>query len=173
MEERQDLYAMVGNYSIPQADTKDCKRCHDAEFGTIIINGLCQDCRDMKILEKDLLMKVMILAQQSLSPIGYGKFEDVIDELIETRHIKAVLEYGELKLELNESPWSKNSFLRPCVGCYRNSINKYRDEYCQLKHWDNRNISEKNINGDRGHHVSGYTGFLHGKCKDRMVIKDA
>lgn len=168
MEERQDLYEMVGNYSIPQADTKDCKRCHNAEYGTIIINGLCQDCRDEKILEKDLLMKVMVLARESLSPLGYGRFEDVIDELMETRHIKAVLGYGELKLELN-NPVTP---LRPCVGCYRNSINKYRDEYCQLRHWDNRNISEKNIGTDRKHHITGYTGFLHGSCKDRMDIKE-
>ncbi len=168
MEERQDLYEMVGNYSIPQADIKDCKRCHNAELGTIIINGLCVECRDAKILEKDLLIKVMLLAQQSLSPIGYGKFEDFIDELIETRHIKSVLGYTELELELYKPLNSKESYSKPCVDCYRKSVSKDTNKskagyYCQKGLWDERGTGKTSEN----------VGLQHGKCKERMFIPEA
>lgn len=45
MEETRNI-ARVGNYSTEQAHPEDCNGCHSAKFATIIVDGLCLDCRE-------------------------------------------------------------------------------------------------------------------------------
>lgn len=43
MEETR-VIQRVGSYSTGQAERNDCKKCRDAVWGTVIIDGLCLDC---------------------------------------------------------------------------------------------------------------------------------
>ena len=46
MEETRTI-KRVGNYSTSQADQEDCKHCHNADYGTVIIDGLCLACYEI------------------------------------------------------------------------------------------------------------------------------
>jgi len=43
MNEETSVIKSVGR-PLEQATPEDCKKCHNAKIGTIIINGLCLDC---------------------------------------------------------------------------------------------------------------------------------
>jgi len=86
MEETRTI-KRVGNYSTMQGNPEDCTRCGNAQYGTIIIDGLCLDCFEEKILEKQTLMRIIDLAILSLGPDGWNHLELALDELIKTRHI--------------------------------------------------------------------------------------
>lgn len=90
MEEETRIITRVGNYSTAQASPEDCKRCHNAKYGTVIINDLCLNCRDQKVIEKGILEKVERMAEESLSPDGWNYLEIAFDEIKKNRHIKAV-----------------------------------------------------------------------------------
>jgi len=34
----------VGRYTVPVADNADCTVCHDADYGDVLINGVCGKC---------------------------------------------------------------------------------------------------------------------------------
>ena len=34
----------VGNYRYPQGEVTDCKICNNADWGDIVINGICGKC---------------------------------------------------------------------------------------------------------------------------------
>ena len=34
----------VGRYTVPSADNADCTVCHDADYGDVLINGVCGKC---------------------------------------------------------------------------------------------------------------------------------
>jgi hypothetical protein len=45
MSETKLSIIKVGNYSqSTSADPQDCKVCHDAKWGTVIIDGVCAEC---------------------------------------------------------------------------------------------------------------------------------
>lgn len=84
---RDRIIERVGNYSTCKAEPEDCQRCHNAAFATIIIDGLCLDCRDEKIPEGLILKQVEQMAEESLSPDGCQALEDAFEELRKNRHI--------------------------------------------------------------------------------------
>lgn len=43
MEETR-IIKHVGNYSYSQATPEDCEICHNAKYGTVLIDKLCLDC---------------------------------------------------------------------------------------------------------------------------------
>lgn len=43
MEETRSI-GFVGRYSFKQLSPEDCKKCKDAKWATVIIDGLCLDC---------------------------------------------------------------------------------------------------------------------------------
>ena len=85
--EESKIIKRVGNYSTSQASPGDCVKCHKAKFGTMIIDGVCLDCYEGKILERDIITKLLEIAIPSLDPNNFEQLEDIIDELRITRHI--------------------------------------------------------------------------------------
>lgn len=77
----------VGAYTTNQAEQNDCERCHDATWGTVLIDGLCLDCYVGKMKDKDLIRKFQTMCEESLCPETFERFEFVRDELLKTRHI--------------------------------------------------------------------------------------
>jgi len=51
MPEETRVIEIVGNYPKGQADT-DCIMCHNAKFGTVLVDGVCLDCMDILSVRK-------------------------------------------------------------------------------------------------------------------------
>ena len=77
----------VGNVSTSQAAPEDCQRCRNAAIETVIIDGLCLDCRDKKIPEGLILKQVELMGEESLSHDAIEALEYAFDELRTNRHI--------------------------------------------------------------------------------------
>ena len=80
-------FKIVGGYSVTQADIHDCVRCHDAKYATILIDGLCLDCHEKKVIEKDIIERFVFMAVESIDPDAFDKLEDVLEQLTKNRHI--------------------------------------------------------------------------------------
>ena len=44
MESTLDI-KIVGHYSMNQCEPADCMVCNDAPFGSVLIDGICAECR--------------------------------------------------------------------------------------------------------------------------------
>lgn len=86
-EEETRNIKVVGNYALGEAGSEDCDRCHNARFGSVIIDGICLACRDEKIIEKEVFIKLKRFASQSLSPDTFSNLIEILEELEVNRHI--------------------------------------------------------------------------------------
>ena len=89
MEDKRSI-RIVGNYRFTQAQPEDCLKCHNAKWATVLIDSICIDCYRKKVIEKEILEKVMLMAQQSLSPEKHENLAEAIEWLIKNRHLEMV-----------------------------------------------------------------------------------
>jgi len=48
-EEEKRNIRMVGHYSFRQVEPEACEICHNAKYGTVLIDGVCLECHDKEI----------------------------------------------------------------------------------------------------------------------------
>lgn len=44
MSESELSIKVVGNYRHSQAEPTDCAKCHNAKWGSVLIDGICAEC---------------------------------------------------------------------------------------------------------------------------------
>ena len=49
VEEEKRNIQMVGHYSFKQVEPTDCEICHNAKYGTVLIDGACLDCYEKEL----------------------------------------------------------------------------------------------------------------------------
>lgn len=87
MDEESRIIKRVGYYSTSQVDPGDCKRCHNATWGTILIDNICLDCFILKTEEAAVIERFRIMCEESLCPESFARFDIIAEEIKDARHI--------------------------------------------------------------------------------------